>query len=160
MKSLLRRALENEKPDEERPVVISGPLSDAFTQALNTEYAKNQDGENKVATESQAMDDHAMKQLAQMIAPATPEQTDAVRVYGVSRTDIEDQDIIDITEELVNTPADQRDDFVVVMDGTEDGGSGAGSEVEQRWMALEGLMKAYRCKVYPSLEAFAQARFG
>jgi hypothetical protein len=160
MKSFLRRALENEKPDEERPVVISGPLSDAITQALNTKYAKNQDGDNKVATESQAMDDHAMRQLAEMIAPATPEQTDAVRVYGVSRADIEDQDIVDITEELVNTPSDQRDDFVVVLDGTGDGGSGEGSEAEERIMALEGLMKAFRCRVYPSLEAFAEARYG
>lgn len=156
MRNFLRAALEDDKPDE-RPVVVTGPLSEAFTQALNQSLAKNEDGQSR-ALESQAQDDEALQSLAAYFSP-TETQTDAVTIYGISRSEVEDEHIVEISQELADTSTEQRDQFVVVIDGTSnDGANGAGTETEQKIMAIESLVKAYGCKIYPSLEAYAQTR--
>lgn len=156
MRNFLRAALEDDKPDE-RPVIVTGPLSDAFTQALQQSLAKNEDGQ-QAALESQSQDDDALRSLANYFAPET-DVDNSVTIYGVSRTEVEDENIVEISQELAETSAEQRDNFVVVIDGTvNDGANGEGSDTEQKIMAIESLVKAYGCKVYPSLEAYAQSR--
>lgn len=153
MRNFLRAALEDDKPDE-RPVVVTGPLSEAFTQALHQSLARTEDGH--AALESQSQDDDALRYLANYFSPDdTP--NDAVTIYGISRSEVEAENIVEIAQELADTAAEDREDFVVVLDGTSPDAQNGG-DAEVKAMAIECLMEAYGCKVYPSLEAFAQAR--
>jgi hypothetical protein len=163
-KSFLRLALQD-IADKGKPIVLSGPLSNVFTQVLNETYANKEpeDGENNPAMESQALDVAAMKQLAAMISAEPAPDSDAIKIYGVSADEVENKDIVAVSQELAQTPLEQRDNFVVIINDTgEQIESLNDSPKEQPTLlatAMESLARAYGVRVYPSLEEFAKDRF-
>lgn len=168
MNSLLARALESENvttPDStEKTIVIKGPLSDVYTKALSIAYAKTEPNPEatEVATESQQMDVVMFEKLAaQMklnsdVPPTHHFQT----VYGVSRDNVTQDVVVDITQEVVNQP--ERGDFYLIIDGTKPGANSetvsAPEETVRMIAAVECIVESYGGKVFSSLEEFAKSR--
>jgi hypothetical protein len=185
MTSLLKAALEGEivemldtqspKPVEDKDIMeLKGPLSEVFSKALAKAYARNdpltdksgQDATpgDQTALESQANDALAIAQLVndvQMSNAATPADGNALTVYGVAANDVKPENIVEVSQDLAGRDLDASD-FILVMDATNPSVNGTDSgtpdeRVEFYGKALEGLAEAYGVKVYPSLEAFAEA---
>lgn len=190
-KSMFRMALEGEQIETSRrpnepTIVMSGPLSEIFTKALDVAYAKApSEGERVVATESQAQDVTIMQkivesinnnaeQTAQPITSSTveggaemgasfPGSGADLQVYGVAKQDIQDSDVVDVADALMNEDEETKPkEFVVVVDSTLPGANGAGSapqeEVEYLSEAMEALTKRLGGKFYRSFEEFVEAR--
>jgi hypothetical protein len=181
-KSMFRLALEGEQIQETRrpnepTIVMSGPLSEIFTKALDVAYAKSRsEGEAVVAVESQAQDVTIMQKIVESInnnatQVAEPVNTEGVpagdgadlQVYGVAKADITDSDVVDVADALMNEDTETRPkEFVVVVDSTIPGANGPGSapeeEVEYLSEAMEALTKRLGGKFYRSFEEFVEAR--
>lgn len=162
----LRRALENE-PDA-KTVVMDGPLSEVYTQALNIAYSKIDPvtGEPAIAAslESQQQDMAYLEELAKALAPATPVTTSSTTVYGVTPTQLDTQEVVKITQDMADAAKENRtEDYVLIIDGTQDGAAGdTGSGIEQRYVdlskGLESIADGLGIKVYKSLTEYAKAR--
>lgn len=160
MSTLLRRALESAEPEQEQTIEIKGPLSEVYTEALNAAYAKVQTGEDSPALESQAIDAMVAQSLARYTNPQ-PHEAANVTIYGVSSADAVPQDIVNVTTELADKPAENE--FVLIIDATQPSSnsetSGAPAErFVEVGTALESICAAFGCKVYRSLKDFAQSR--
>ncbi|EKD22633.1 MAG: hypothetical protein ACD_84C00031G0004 [uncultured bacterium] len=162
---LLRRILNVAMEDsiaEDQTVVMKGPLSEVFTQALDIAYAKetpadiDTDEPQTVAVlESQQMDVAVMRKLTEAMRNTDAENVQTV--YAVSKDAVEEQTIVDVSSELVNKP--EGNDFVLIVDAV---GSGAIDPINQPTMrtveltnALECLVTAHGGKIFTSLEAYA-----
>lgn len=161
MSRLLRAAMEGDLPDgspnpSEPPIEIKGPLSDAFTKALQTAYAKTPDG--SVATESQAQDFSIMQHLITELERAEGYTGDApVVVYAVQADQMDQNDYVEITNDLATN--DHPENIVVVMDATDpsvDGGQYSG-EVTERLVTLEALAVRCGAKCFRGLGAFIKS---
>jgi Ni,Fe-hydrogenase III small subunit len=183
-KSMFRMALEGEQIDvtptrpNEPTIVMSGPLSEVFTKALDVAYAKApQEGAAVIAQESAAQDVTIMQKIVESInnnqqqatqpvdtAGAAPAGEGAdLQVYGVAKSDIQDSDVVDVADALMNEDETTRPkEFVVVVDSTIPGANGMGSapqeEVEYLSEAMESLTKRLGGKFYRSFEEFVEAR--
>ncbi|BDD79541.1 hypothetical protein [Burkholderia phage FLC9] len=178
-KSMFRMALEGEQIQEMRrpnepTIVMSGPLSEIFTKALDVAYAKAPaEGQGVVATESQAQDVTIMQKIVESINNNATQATEPVstdsgsgadlQVYGVAKQDIQDSDVVDVADALMNEDVETKPkEFVVVVDSTLPGANGAGSapqeEVEYLSEAMEALTKRLGGKFYRSFEEFVEAR--
>lgn len=158
----LRQALE-EADANSKPITIKGPMGNAFTEALLQEYDKTkddkEDGENKPALESQQVDTSAMNRVAALLTqPDVPQDQDALQVYGVSKTDITDDDVSTVAGDVAAMKPEERDNYVVVVQESPEGT--LTDEVKDLNEAMESIAKVFKIKLYPSLEAFAKARFG
>lgn len=142
-------------------IVMKGPLSELYTEALNKVYAKP-DAITGVATESQANDAMMMQALASDINNQSGEENDGsggqTTVYGVSATDLDNEDFTDITKEF-----EGEDKLVVIIDGVQPGPNSPEDSIpaeraELMSAALESYVKANGGVVYRSLQEFANAR--
>jgi hypothetical protein len=130
---------------------------------LNQEYGKKDpeapaEGEDKPALESQQMEASALSRVAALLTtPDVPQTASALHVYGVSQTDINDDDIVNVATDMASMNPDDRDSYVIIVQESPDG------ELETKAKELTGTMesmaRAFGVKTYPSLEAFAKARF-
>ena len=161
---LLRSALEGNDSrtnDSEKGVVIKGPLSDAFTDALHEEYAKTPE-EDGPALESSANDTMMMQQLAKSLTPDNSAPTDSFQtVYGVSKDEVTSDTIVEVSNELA--ASSNTSDFILVIDGTtpgvnSDSSSAPIDRAELMVTSLECLVKSYGGKVYGSLRQYARTR--
>ena len=161
---LLRRALEEisgQTNDEDKGIVIKGPLSDEFTDALNKEYAKEPE-ETGAAMESAAIDTMMMQQLAKSMNIQNNSPTDSFQtVYGVSKDEVTQDTIVEVASEL-SAQQDTRD-FILIIDGTTPGDNGDSNSapierLEILNSALECLVIAHGGKVYSSLTQYAKTR--
>jgi len=155
----LRRALE-EADAGSQPIKLNGPLGNALTEALQQEYGKKEpDEENKPALESQQLDNSAMVKLVSLLTTEEkPQNQSALQVYGVSEAEMTEQDVVNVTNDIASMPLDGRDDYVVVIEESPEGE--VAPKAKDLVTAVEAYARAAGCKVYPSLEAFAKARFG
>jgi len=166
---MLRRALEDANPSDAEPSIeLKGALSDVFRQALDVAYAKADPNaeepapEAVAAMESQQMDVAVMQKLAASLAANQESPTENVQtVYGVSRTDLNDDVVVDVTQELASQS--ENDDFVLVIDGVAPGANGdqATAPVEdfvRISAALECMVNAHGGKVFYSLKDYANSR--
>lgn len=121
----------NETKEEEKPIVVNGPLSEVYTQALNQIYASTDPvtGESKMlntSTESQANDNHFLNQVVKVLTQQDPEYTlDVPKTYiWATRLDLITPDSMD--ELIVNVDEFEHDEdavrYVLVNDSTTDGG--------------------------------------
>lgn len=100
---LLKRALEdfnverldeeNQVEDEDKDIVMEGPLSEIIYRALNVAYSKQKD----YALESQSQDATIIKSVAEQGQRETLTGRDYV-VYGVSRQHVRPEDIVEIKQ--------------------------------------------------------------
>lgn len=170
MKTLptLRRALEDAELKDE-PVVIKGPLSDAFTQSLNEIYTKQKESGDNISTESQANDAYAMQSLARAISDAVdgPDELAPV-VYAVDAAAVTDNDVIDLTKDLITQDQASDASYALILDTTsaevQTGTGGDGIKFVDTSptglaKAMEQIALHHGVKIYPSLEAYATARY-
>lgn len=164
--SQFRRAFENQgaEGEDDQFIVMKGPLSMLYTEALAKVYAKDKlpDGET-VATESMANDALMMQALAQDYG--TQDSNDgsggATTVYGVSASDVNEDDFVNISKELTGP-----DKMVLIIDGTGAGPNSPEDSVPQERVeelsdmtgALETFVTKVGGRVYHSLEEFALSR--
>lgn len=169
---MLRRALEDANAsnatDAEPTIELKGPLSENFRQALDVAYAKadpNADEpapEAVAAMESQQMDVAVLQKLAASLAANQETPTEQIQtVYGVSRNDLDNDVVVEVTQEVVNQP--DNSEFVLVIDGVNPGANGdqaAAPEetVMQLSSALECIVNAHGGKVFTSFKAYAASR--
>lgn len=170
MMKLLRRALEdaNSSDDNEQTIVMKGPLADVYTKALDVAYAKDNpdaqqpEPEAVAAMESQQMDVAIMQKLQAALAAGSAPPTDNFQtVYGVSRDELNDDVVVDVTSELAEQP--ENSEFVLVVDATTPGANGEGASapverLEEISAALECMVMAHGGKVYSSLKDYAASR--
>jgi len=186
-KSLLQRALENdvlETPPadpSEKTVVMKGPLSEVYAQALNIAYANKPAPSNEgttgetappavdtvapvVATESEAIDAALMEKLAQSMNTSDEPPTDNFQtVYGVAKDAVDEDTIIQVTTDLATVAKDSnQNDYAIIIDGSVPGNNGdTGGETQraiQLTSALESIAAANNIPVYRSLKEFAHSR--
>lgn len=147
-------------------VHLIGPLSEAYTQALavafNSENTEaNADGNTVVSVESQAIDIATMAKLSRMlntISNNNSAPTDNFqKVYGVAKTDVNEQTVVDVTHELAEASDNGRkDEFIMIVDATAPTPSGV--EVRSDLIStLESLVHCHGGKVFSSLEEFAKS---
>ncbi len=164
MSSILRRALEaydsqSTGGDDDKMIVMKGPLSELYTQALNRVYAKEAPAEGVVATESQANDQLMMQALASDYNNPTGDGTGgATTVYGVSAQGVGEEDLVSLTQALGGP-----DEMVLIIDGTDPGPNAPNDSIptEQVVMlksAMESMVLAHKGRVYHSLQEFASSR--
>jgi hypothetical protein len=182
-KSMFRMALEGETVEmtsrpNEPTIVMSGPLSEIFTKALDVAYAKADpvSGTAGIGMESQAQDVTVMQKIVESINNNQQQATQEVdmvdgevgapeaagadlQIYGVAKADITDADVVDVADALMNEDTDSRPkDFVVVVDATLPGANGEGSapqeHVEYLSEAMEALTKRLGGRFYHSFEEF------
>lgn len=163
----LRHALEEDsnKEDGEKTIVMQGPLSQVYTDALAVAYAKKDPVTGTFGMESQAMDMANLAKLASMVvAPETVPEPDTL-VYGVSPVDLTPEEVVNITGKMAESvDGDPYDDnrFVLIIDGTsQDGSAGdVGSSVQARYVdlsaGLESIASGFGIKVYHSLTEYAK----
>lgn len=162
----LRRALEDAEANSQ-PIAFKGPLGQAITDALNQEYSKKEPEEGKEegkenapAMESQQLMHEELSRVAALLAEGEVAQNQsALYVYGVSQTEMEEQDLINVTNDVAAMAPDDRDNYVIIVQENPETQEG---EVVAKELsgAMESIAKAFKIKTYPSLEAFAKARFG
>ena len=179
----LRRALEadiNENDDlDKKTIVVKGPLSEVYTKALHVAYAKDpaeSDGDENVvleaisntsnrggsalrralvSMETQQTDSAIVERLARTLngmGDITP--TNNTTLYAVSKNELTDQTVVDITSELVE--ADDSDRVFLIIDGTLPGDNGNASSpierVSELSAVIESLAEKHKCRVFYSLQ--------
>lgn len=164
---LLRQALETVEASEpvDATVVMRGPLSEVYAQALNIAYAKNPPvAEEQAVMESAAIDVTLAKKLPRMVIngdfpqPPKPVHT----LYAISKDSVNENTLIEVSQELVANPPNGERDFICIVDGSVSNTSGdkAGlpeTRVAQLTSAMESLVTAYGGKVFTSLHAYANS---
>ena len=189
--SLFKRALEDNSEAEQtdKTILMKGPLAEIYTNALDIAYAKNpetgervvdeagkpvmaeppeptatQDAGN-IAQETEAIDVMMAQQLARAMAAQDAKPTDSFQtVYGVSKDNVDDDVVVDVTKEIVNQP--ENSEFILIMDGTQPSANGSNASVPQERMermdmltsALEAIVEVHGGKVYKSLKEFTLSR--
>jgi hypothetical protein len=162
MRMNLRSALEDstvEATGDDTHIVIKGPLAEIYGRALNVMYAKPDPLTDEVIMESMAQDAQYMQKVIDAIAEQTEEveNTELTTVYGVAKSEITDQTIVDITRELSTPVAKAPTDFVLIIDGTQPGANSELSGVPQeRLMVLEHMVLAHKGRVFGSLLEYAK----
>jgi hypothetical protein len=158
---MLRRALEDIVPEvtteDGETILMKGPLSEIFTQALDVAYAKENPDEN-ASLESQQMDVAIMSKLSNAISNSPSPTTNLQTVYGVSKDAISEDTVVDVTTELANAP--DESDFVLIIDAV---GNGRNStEPTERMIdlaeAMECLVECHGGKVFTSLKDYVNSR--
>jgi len=146
-------------PEQEKPIVVNGPLSEIYTQALNQIYAVDDPvtGESKMgapSTESQANDSHLAKQLIGALSENSIEYTTEVpKTYvWATRLDLVTpssmDDLVANVDEFENDKEAVR--YVMVNDANADGGV--------RELAIGEHMT--KSRMIDSMEAFVVSKGG
>lgn len=161
-----RRAIEgyDETPtggeDEKDFIVMKGPLSEIYTQALNKLYAKDSSAMGAIATETQANDALMIEALATDFGSQEDgDQSGGVTtVYGVDAKMPTDDDMVDISRELQG-----EDKFVLIIDGVRPGPNSPDDTVpaeraEVLSAAMEAMVLAHKGQVYHSVAEYARSR--
>ena len=102
------------------------------------------------------MDVAFMKQLAEAIAPPEEVPENGLTVYGVNQATLTEDQVVEVTQELADVATnDKADDFVLIIDGTQE----ADGEPVERFVnlaeGLESIANGFGVRVFHSLEAFA-----
>lgn len=141
--------------DDDKTVILKGPLSEVYSKALADAYAKDngQSSEQTTAVlESQQMDVAMVQKLSSAISDLTTAPTDNYQtIYGVSKHEVTQDDVVDMTSELVNA---QDGRFILVLDATvpsQGGDVGGEEQKELLTSAMEQLVLAHGGQVYHSL---------
>lgn len=185
----LRTALEdseNGKTADNLTVLMKGPLSDAYTQALAMAYSKvdpntqqpvgNVVENNDVvvspvntpakpttpALESEQQETQLLSDLRESIASpeeSLPEQY--MTIYGVNKEAVTPEVIVEVTQLAAN--AKDPANVVLVIDSCGPGPNSNDTNLpkekyELLGTALESIAEAYGIKTYPSLLAYAKTR--
>lgn len=163
MATMLRLALENEEAgDEEKTVVMQGPLADVYKKALDIAYAKPDPvtGEPAIATESQAIDAMVAKALAEAISKQQEGDTPRrLTVYGVSKIKVGQSDIVNVAKTFADENTNP-DDFFVVIDATTPSVNGSVGGETQEYIeygpVLESMVLKMGGKLFHSLEELVE----
>lgn len=146
--------------NDKEMIVMKGPLSEMYTQALNKVYAKTEGSPEGVAVESQANDALMMQQLAQDLnnPPGDEENASTTTVYGVSKDSPSNDDFINISKEF-----EGDDKLVLIIDGVQPGPNSPDDSIpaeraEMLSGALESFVLANGGQVFHSLEEYAASR--
>lgn len=169
MSRLFRQALEaydssntggENGSDKKDLIVMKGPLSEVFTEALNKVYAKPEGGLDGASLESQANDALMMQALASDFnnPPQGDDSGGQTTVYGVSAASVDNDDFVDISKEF-----EGDDKLVLIVDGVQPGPNSPDDSIpaeraELLTSALESFVKANGGQVYRSLSEYAAAR--
>lgn len=142
-------------------IILKGPLSEIYTKALYELYPK--DGAEPsapsapvaAALESQAIDQALLERLSKIVAPAdTVAVAGTQTVYGVAATDVTEQTVVDVTNDLAATP--EGSDYVFIMDGTKP--EQPSEQFVKIEVALECMVEANGGKFFRSFKDFMATR--
>lgn len=146
--------------DKKDTIVMKGPLSEVFTEALNKVYAKPEGGIDGASMESQANDALMMQALASDFnnPPQGDDSGGQTTVYGVSAASIDNDDFVDISKEF-----EGDDKLVLIVDGVKPGPNSPDDSIpaeraELLTGALESFVKANGGQVFRSLNEYAASR--
>jgi hypothetical protein len=129
--------------------------------AESTVAESNNTGTTQPAFESSANDTLTAQALAATLVVPEQVQNTTLTVYGVNRNDVDEEQVVDLTKELVNQ--DSPEDFVLIMDATQPGPNGDGSsapveKMEMLSASMECIVEVFGGRVFHSLEDFKQAQ--
>jgi len=111
---------------------------------------------DKVIMESQQMDVAIMQKLAASINDNGAPPTDNFQtIYGVSKDDVTDETVVEVTSEL----AKDNGDFVLILDAVNPSSSDAvvDEKVVNLSQALETITLSHGCKVFHSLKEYSES---
>ena len=168
---MLRRALEdstNGQTGDELSVVMSGPLAENYTKALDLALAKTDPETGQPigqtnALESAQQESVLMQKLISQIVPEKEANVDDyMTVYGVNKDSVSETEIVQVAQLLENQEKSPSQ-VVVVMDATMAGPNGPqSSPPTERYInlaaAMESLCAANNVPVYSSLREFVLSR--
>lgn len=121
----------NQPNNETTTVVMTGPLSQVYTQALAIAFAKptpeqveagqEQQVVAEVALESQANDAIMAAGAFNAVHGAAADAVDnpEALIYGVSAQDIDEDTIVDVATQMSQFELDSPEEFIVVVDATD-----------------------------------------
>lgn len=144
MRNFLGRHLEEvfdnsqEVETEGRNIIVTGPLSEAFTQALQLELNKKE-GEVTPVVESFTDPKVIAKLLKEEAENKKRGTVNPMTVYAFDRSDINQDTIVEAA--LTAAQAKDTDDFYVVSDQTKEDKSRPRFEVEYYEKALEAIVE-------------------
>lgn len=121
--NLFQLALEGDRSGE-REIVVTGPMGQAFTNALNVAYAKRDPvtGEETLeggvlegsAMESQAQEVSIMQQLISAVnQDPSPDLDEGLQIYAVDPSDVSPDTVADVVTEIQENP---EKEFVLIAD--------------------------------------------
>lgn len=152
MSTFLRAAMEEvaeaTNPADEATVLIKGPLSQVFANALDIAYAKpNMPG--TTALESQAQEVTLMRQALAGAATGGFSPYANTVYYSVSKDDATNDDLVNLSKELCDDNS-QNSNFILVIDATGPSSNGEqfSNPTEQFVdLTMESLVKSFGGKV-------------
>ena len=140
-------------------IELRGPLSQAYSVALNEVYKREVPDESTVSQESAANDELMLRNLAKDLFGVDKEATPTNTVlYGVSRSEVSPADVVNISQQYAENPDVP---VVLILDGTDAGpNSPVDSEPVEKIKyltdSLESIVKATGGGVYTSLKEYAK----
>lgn len=118
--------------NDDKLLVMKGPLSEIFTKALNIVCAKQDNATGEYVMESAAIDTVLLKKRQQMMMDAVQPSTDqpavvvtdiptaseksTYTVHGVNPIKIEPEDVVKIKSEVECLSEEEKERYIVVMD--------------------------------------------
>jgi hypothetical protein len=168
MTHVMRRALEaydeknggNGEADDEF-IVMKGPLSQIYTDALNKVYANQAPLTGQIAAESAANDEMMMQAMASdFVNQQDSDQAGGpTTVYGVDSRGVTEDDVTTLTQTLAGI----SDKIVLIMDSTVSGpnspiDSPPPEQVQVLSNAMETMVLAHKGRVFRSLQEYAASR--
>ena len=146
--------------------VVDGPLSRAYSEALNELYKKEIDPTSGIALETQAIDalhsqmDYVEKKAAKIFLDN--KAANLGLIYGVELGSTTPEDLIEITDSLsVMTPEQKNKSGVIIDAAIQNESTGEVPEIKTDYInpvevALEQLCAKHGVHVYKSLASFVK----
>ncbi len=157
--SLLRRSLED--GNEDKTVLLKGPLSDVYTQALAIAYSKETPTDalpdsGNISVESQANDSIVQAAIIRAISGGdTVDTNSATTVYGVSQNSLTQNDVVEIVN-LIKDNESNPDNLIIVVDSGDSEDTTKFVDIseisKELTSAIEHLGAAYHVPVTHSLQ--------
>lgn len=166
-----KQALESyiPQPENKDTIELKGPLSGAYSQALNEVFKRASPGHDpderdvQVSEESAANDELMLRELARSLTSSQPDTpTSNTVLYGVSRSEVSPADVVNVSrhyEEHPDVP------LVVIVDGTDAGPNSPDDsepmvKLKHLTTAMESISVASGGGLYHSLLDYAKSRRG
>jgi hypothetical protein len=147
-------------------VICDGPLSIAYTKALNELYAKEIDPKTGIVLESQSNDQITAQNLwiaSKINDPNFIEQgQDVGMLYGVMKNNATMADTINLAETYSEMTPAQREASAVILDEKVEVDSAGNTNIDDQVLinpfdvALEQFAKKHGIAFYTSLESYVQ----
>lgn len=140
--------------EEEKSIVMQGPLAEIYRKALNVAYANEDPVTGQPTMESQAQDAQYAKLLSEALMREEERGLAPLTIYGVSRVDATMDNLQEVAQNAIGRTSEEI--FVLVSDYTQSGPNGEVGESAEEYIpvavAMESMVRAVGGHVVHSLE--------